>query len=358
MPDALIERIYEAAFVPECWPDVLEKVAALSGSASGALLVFNPPAPPRFRATRVTHDILTAFTTSDAWKTNPREELGKRLTRPAFYNVTEPLEKEPVAVDPVADSLASVGLGHQAGTFIPLTHGEHAVITQERWAGDGRFEPKHFEILDGLRPHLARAALTAARLGLERARTTVATLEALGLAAAVLTGTGRVLAVNALLENNPTFLPGAHGRLIVTHPAADRLFRAILETAGIAAAARSVPVPAFEARPSGIVHVLPLCGAAHDILGGATLVVHAPMRMDLNVLDPSLLPWLFDLTPKEAEIAAALAAGRSLKEAAEDGGVRNSTARSYLEQVFRKTGTNQQSQLVALLKGTMPLPPS
>ena len=31
------------------------------------------------------------------------------------------------------------------------------------------------------------------------------------------------------------------------------------------------------------------------------------------------------------------------------------TARSYLDSVFRKTGTNQQSQLVALLKGALPV---
>ena len=63
----------------------------------------------------------------------------------------------------------------------------------------------------------------------------------------------------------------------------------------------------------------------------------------------------FDLTPKEAALAASLASGMTLKEAAADARIRINTARSYLDSVFLKTGTHQQSQLVALLKSTQPL---
>ncbi|WP_315831174.1 LuxR family transcriptional regulator [Bradyrhizobium prioriisuperbiae] len=66
---------------------------------------------------------------------------------------------------------------------------------------------------------------------------------------------------------------------------------------------------------------------------------------------------LFDLTPAEARLSAALASGLVLKDAAIHQGIRYSTARSYLEGIFRKTRTNQQSQLVALLKSTQPLIP-
>lgn len=58
---------------------------------------------------------------------------------------------------------------------------------------------------------------------------------------------------------------------------------------------------------------------------------------------------LFKLTASEARLAAGLASGQSLKESAESNGIRISTARSYLEVIFRKTGVRQQSQLVALL---------
>jgi len=58
---------------------------------------------------------------------------------------------------------------------------------------------------------------------------------------------------------------------------------------------------------------------------------------------------LFKLTASEARLAAGLVSGLSLKEVAESNGIRISTARSYLEVIFRKTGVRQQSQLVALL---------
>lgn len=64
---------------------------------------------------------------------------------------------------------------------------------------------------------------------------------------------------------------------------------------------------------------------------------------------------LFDLSPAEARLATALASGISLKDAAARQGIRFSTARSYLEGIFRKTRTRQQSQLVALLKTTQPV---
>ena len=63
----------------------------------------------------------------------------------------------------------------------------------------------------------------------------------------------------------------------------------------------------------------------------------------------------FDLTPKEAVLAASLASGMTLKEAAADAHIRINTARSYLDSIFLKTGTHQQSQLVALLKSAQPL---
>ncbi|WP_245490497.1 helix-turn-helix transcriptional regulator [Mesorhizobium sp. M7A.F.Ca.US.011.01.1.1] len=59
---------------------------------------------------------------------------------------------------------------------------------------------------------------------------------------------------------------------------------------------------------------------------------------------------LFDLTPAEARLATALASGRSLKEAAASSNITVKTCRTYLERIFSKTRTRQQSELVALLK--------
>ncbi|WP_245497881.1 helix-turn-helix transcriptional regulator, partial [Mesorhizobium sp. M7A.F.Ca.CA.001.08.2.1] len=100
-----------------------------------------------------------------------------------------------------------------------------------------------------------------------------------------------------------------------------------------------------------VIHLLPLRRAAHEIFSGADILVAATaMSASAPVPSPSLLAGLFDLTPAEARLAASLAQGRPLKEAAASSNVTVKTSRTYLERIFAKTGTRQQSQLVALLK--------
>jgi DNA-binding NarL/FixJ family response regulator len=62
--------------------------------------------------------------------------------------------------------------------------------------------------------------------------------------------------------------------------------------------------------------------------------------------DIALLRSLLGLTEAEARIAQGLAEGLKLDEAAERSGVTVSTARTYLKQIFQKTGAARQSDLV------------
>jgi len=59
-----------------------------------------------------------------------------------------------------------------------------------------------------------------------------------------------------------------------------------------------------------------------------------------------LLVDLFGLLPSEARLAAALAGGDSLAEAAVHLGLTIETARTYSKKVFAKTGTRGQTDLV------------
>jgi DNA-binding CsgD family transcriptional regulator/PAS domain-containing protein len=58
---------------------------------------------------------------------------------------------------------------------------------------------------------------------------------------------------------------------------------------------------------------------------------------------------LYDLTRSEERLALRLASGEKLAEAAEQLGIRLSTARSVLRSVFEKTGTHRQPELVRLV---------
>ncbi|HEX8839233.1 MAG TPA: helix-turn-helix transcriptional regulator [Sphingomicrobium sp.] len=58
---------------------------------------------------------------------------------------------------------------------------------------------------------------------------------------------------------------------------------------------------------------------------------------------------IFGLSPREADVAAALLAGHSLESLCQALGISRNTVKVHLQSIFRKTGTNRQSELVHLL---------
>jgi DNA-binding CsgD family transcriptional regulator len=69
-----------------------------------------------------------------------------------------------------------------------------------------------------------------------------------------------------------------------------------------------------------------------------------------------VLQGLYSLTQAEAELVGLLAQGLSLEEAAQRRGVTMNTVRSQLKQVFTKTDTRRQGQLVrVVLSGVAPI---
>ncbi|KVO08717.1 helix-turn-helix transcriptional regulator [Burkholderia ubonensis] len=73
-------------------------------------------------------------------------------------------------------------------------------------------------------------------------------------------------------------------------------------------------------------------------------------------IDPSFLVATFDLTRREAMLAALLVRGPDLAEAASQLGIGLGTARGYLKQILAKTDTHRQAELVSLLlRAGMPI---
>lgn len=69
---ALIDRLYEAAFLPELWPGVLDDLAGLSRSHAGTMFVFDGIRPIRFRATELVREITERFCSSGHWMESGR----------------------------------------------------------------------------------------------------------------------------------------------------------------------------------------------------------------------------------------------------------------------------------------------
>ncbi len=352
----LVDRIYEAAFVPDLWPVVLDDMSTISNSFGGALLVASEAHPPRFAASASIRDALIEFS-SGAWRNNHRP-LRWKPSLDGFLRDVDLFSPDDLETDPMRHELIRYGLGWQAGMVMPMTNGEVVIYSVERRLQDGPHEVDSIAALNAFRPHLARSGLIAARLGLERALATVSVLQNVGLPAAVMSANGRVIAANQLLDAMPsTFLSRAFDRLAIGDSRADVLFQeAVRIIAGdLTPVVRSIPLRATTERPAIVLHVLPLRRSAQDIFaGGNILVVAATVRTGSPEPSPQILSVLFDLSPAEAKLASALGSGCSLKTAALNLNITVKTARTYLERVFYKTGTQRQSELVALLRGAGP----
>lgn len=105
---------------------------------------------------------------------------------------------------------------------------------------------------------------------------------------------------------------------------------------------------AREPEPPILFRTLPLGPAAVDGAPCYALLMFASVQLQ-SAPDAGLLCRAFGLTPAQARLARHLATGASLDAAAARLGVRKETVRNHLKQVFLRTGTCRQGELVALL---------
>lgn len=98
-----------------------------------------------------------------------------------------------------------------------------------------------------------------------------------------------------------------------------------------------------------VLTVQPLPSAQrHRSAAVAVLLAQAPQVAAAHNLRP--LRDAYGLTPAELELVHGLVNGSSLREMAAGQGISYETARTYLRQVFSKTGTNRQAALVSLVR--------
>lgn len=81
--------------------------------------------------------------------------------------------------------------------------------------------------------------------------------------------------------------------------------------------------------------------------GGAVIFLTQPHQE--REASPELLARMYDLTPAAASVAALLIGGLTTEEIAEALGIEVTTVRSHLRQLFNRTGTSRQAELVQRL---------
>lgn len=364
-PD-LVDRIYEAGVLPELWPDVLQALCGLGQGYGAALLALEVPSrlvspPERFRfiTTPAYEAAYRAYSEEGRAYNNVRPERALKQNHAGFQTDLELCTPEELAADPIYSKfLYPYGIGWTSGTSIAIPESHVLVFDVCRRLGDAPFERADMERLNPYRPHLARAALLSARLAFERRQAQVDVLGAIGLPAAIISQSGRVIAANASFDGlDPQMAIGTFDRVTLAYKPAEDLLRTVLGAAGPNddVPVRSIAVPASEGRDGLVLHLVPLRGEARDIFSGAAAILIATAVAAPQLPFADLLSGLFDLTPAEARLARAVAGGMTLQDYSTRTQISAETARTQLKAVMHKTGTHRQLDLVRLLMTATPL---
>lgn len=240
----------------------------------------------------------------------------------------------------------------------------HLVV--QRGGRQPEFDAHDIALVQRITPIVARAAMLRQRIGALRLEEEASTYEKLKVGFAVVDASARLVRLNGVAETmlaSPTKgLQVSNKFVAASEPAKDVRLRKLIERASgktsislIDGGEISLNSPITGA-PALAISVVPVSdGQLYGLpmTRGAALFMHDLAVRVLPGFEDRMRA-LFGLTKREAELTAALAAGLSLQEAAEHSLISTPTARTHLAQVFRKTHTSQQSQLVSLVLGMGP----
>lgn len=357
MPDdmTLIDRIYEAAVIPELWPEVCASLAEEVNGFSACILTADTGGAIRWVCSPNIEEPMERYASSENRPHNPRPELSMQLAPMAFARDVDLMTVEELADDPIYNTfMRPLGLGWSMGAVLPEPSGHTLVFDFLRETSDGPFSQQALDHINSLKGDLARAALISSRMIFRQAQSITATLSLIGLPAAVLSDDNRVLAMNDDMEAlAPRIRTGATNRISLKNAAANGLVHTALEQLSTArvSTVQSIPLAAEEDAPALILHLMPVRRNARDIFSRSLAVLIATPVGAAGPPDMRVLSGLFDLTPGEARVARELATGASLEAVAIKLGLRLETVRTYLKRIFLKTGTRRQAELTRMLSG-------
>jgi DNA-binding CsgD family transcriptional regulator len=351
--ESVIDEIYEAAVVPGMWLKILDRMAEIAGG-EGTLMFADAHKGSQLLCSESIEEVVRRWS-SEGWVEN--DERARRLiprTDPRFLTDLDAFEMDELSTVPIyRDFFWKIGFGWTVGTTIRSPTSDTIVFSVQRKLKNGPVEPEAVNKLDRLRPHLARSAVLSAKVGIERAWSSVSALEAVGLPAAVLSASGKVIAANPLLAKLDNEISiGSGDQLRFKNRSLHDLYLTSLKSkasGGAYPGARSFPYPRTASHPPAVVHVMPLRGLARDIFGGASSLLFVTILSQRSSLPDALLQSLFDLTPAEARVAGLIGNGHTVDEVARDLNVRANTVRTHLKSIFTKTGVGRQADLSGLV---------
>jgi len=374
---SLIGAIYDAAYDAQAWPVALEVLRETFDGSKACLARCGPNIGPMDSFSTAADPIFIGkYISEHAGQPNPLSDAVGAVAVGTVYS-----DHALVGHDTLRESrLWNDWMAPQdmfGGIACKLS-----AVGQSFWFVDvqrGRYQPafdgNDVACLEQLAPHLARAAQISRAVRVAGVMGSV--FDQFNFAVLIMDAGQRIALMNAAAEEllaQPTcgfVMKG--GRIAPARASSAQQFSNLVLDAcrreggllpGIGGDVLVTASRAGEPERRLAVSVSPLMEEMPEVMPGGepggrqgpyALVFIRELTFDLTSDFADRLRALFGLAPKEASLAAVLTAGYSLKDAAEKCGIRISTARSYLENIFDKVGVRQQSHLVAILKTVQPM---
>jgi len=243
-----------------------------------------------------------------------------------------------------------VGTGEGGGRHIRVSWPDGGELTLSIHRAKEDFRARDAALLASLAPHLVIALRAHIEFDGARRRSLVAeaVLADFAVAWVLLDARGRVLAsdpvATRLIEEGRVMRRAVDGRLRCSLPKAEALLEQAIAAPLVEPRAAWLDVD----RPMQILAVSPPLGSNPTLATAHCLLLIRGQR-EMALGNGRYLPGLFKLTRSESALAARIAEGDSLAEAAAALGLTIETARNYSKRVYLKTGARGQGDMVRIL---------
>jgi len=350
----VIASIYEAAALPELWPEVLQKIAD-STQAAGAALIERTPGGTKIISSPHMQSSIDEFI-AEGWATDTEHsaplfaELYPGFRAEIEYRTVEEMAQLPVH----REFFIPRGLSPGAGSILQGARDDSFQIAVQGFKSHEAAKSA-LPWLDSIRAPLARSISLSAQIRRSEAATAIAALDLAGVSAAVVSPDGTLRAINDRFATRlGNRIAQDRSRLRFSERSVRNSFADCLKQMGPGAKLRSIAVPATLDHQAAVLHLLPLRLRARDVFewDGILVLLAEPANTSLPGAD--LLRLLFDLTPSEARLTRLLIEGYPIPDAAVRIGISRETARTHLRSIFSKVGVGRQSELTRLLLGLGP----
>ena len=364
----VVEALYGAAMDEALWPDALQRLTDLTGSQAASLWVLDgseQPRLPTFTYVNFDPDFIQEYLDEVAPLDPTVQYLVRHPRQPVVHDAMFITERQKDRHPYYDWHHGWSDLRFRLISQISPAPLVQAGIALHRARSVGRYEAADIEQMEFLYRHIERALAIGFKLGSlgTLQQCTAELLDRNRAAVVLLDEHGHVVhsnrAADRLCASGDGIRLATNGISLTNKPDNDKLQRLIaqaLSTTG----SDSMGGGAMRAKRASSGQSLSLLVApvsrrypVLSVIRPAVCVVISDTARQDGPIAIQRLRSLFDFTEAEARLAVSLAAGDDLRSAAASLGISYGTTRVRLSEIFRKTDTHRQGELVRLLVTTL-----